>query len=124
MSAISAMSESVDLLVVGGGVNGVGIARDAAGRGLRVLLCEKGDLAGATSSASSKLTHGGLRYLEHGAFRLVREALREREVLLANARHIVRPLRFVLSHDARLRPRWMIRAGLFLYDHISGRREL
>ncbi|HEX7966741.1 MAG TPA: glycerol-3-phosphate dehydrogenase [Stellaceae bacterium] len=114
----------VDLLVVGGGVNGAGIARDAVGRGLRVLLCEKGDLAGATSSASSKLVHGGLRYLEYGEFRLVREALHEREVLLANARHIVRPLRFVLPHDSRLRPRWMIRAGLFLYDHIGGRREL
>ncbi|HYM01547.1 MAG TPA: glycerol-3-phosphate dehydrogenase, partial [Stellaceae bacterium] len=95
-----------------------------AGRGLSVLLCEKGDLAGATSSASSKLVHGGLRYLEYGELRLVREALREREVLLANARHIVRPLRFVLPHDARLRPRWMIRAGLFLYDHLGGRREL
>src|SRR5258708_24453177 len=113
----------IDLLVVGGGVNGAGIARDAAGRGLSVVLCEQGDLAGATSSASSKLVHGGLRYLEYGEFRLVREALREREVLLANARHIVRPLRFVLPHDARLRPRWMIRAGLFLYDHIGrGRR--
>jgi glycerol-3-phosphate dehydrogenase len=118
------MSASVDLLIVGGGVNGVGIARDAAGRGLSVLLCEKGDLAGATSSASSKLIHGGLRYLEYGEFRLVREALREREVLLASARHIIRPLRFVLPHDRRLRPRWMIRAGLFLYDHLGGRREL
>lgn len=114
----------VDLLIVGGGVNGVGIARDAAGRGLSVLLCEKGDLAGATSSASSKLIHGGLRYLEYGEFRLVREALREREVLLASARHIIRPLRFVLPHDRRLRPRWLIRAGLFLYDHLGGRREL
>ena len=123
-SASRAVPAEVDLLVVGGGVNGAGIARDAAGRGLSVALCEKGDLAGATSSASSKLVHGGLRYLEYGEFRLVREALREREVLLANARHIVRPLRFVLPHDARLRPRWMIRAGLFLYDHIGGRREL
>ncbi len=117
-------STPVDLLIVGGGVNGVGIARDAAGRGLSVLLCEKGDLAGATSSASSKLIHGGLRYLEYGEFRLVREALREREVLLASARHIIRPLRFVLPHDRHLRPRWMIRAGLFLYDHLGGRREL
>jgi glycerol-3-phosphate dehydrogenase len=114
----------VDLLIIGGGVNGVGIARDAVGRGLSVLLCEKGDLASATSSASSKLIHGGLRYLEYGEFRLVREALREREVLLASARHIIRPLRFVLPHDRRLRPRWMIRAGLFLYDHLGGRREL
>jgi glycerol-3-phosphate dehydrogenase len=120
----SVSSAPVDLLIVGGGVNGVGIARDAAGRGLSVLLCEKGDLAGATSSASSKLIHGGLRYLEYGEFRLVREALREREVLLASARHIIRPLRFVLPHDRRLRPRWMIRAGLFLYDHLGGRREL
>ena len=118
------MTEAFDLMVIGGGVNGAGIARDAAGRGLRVLLVEKGDLAGATSSASSKLVHGGLRYLEYGELRLVREALGEREVLLRNARHIVRPLRFVLPHDARLRPRWMIRAGLFLYDHIGGRREL
>jgi glycerol-3-phosphate dehydrogenase len=118
------MTDAVDLLVVGGGVNGVGIARDAVGRGLRVLLAEQGDLAGATSSASSKLVHGGLRYLEYGELRLVREALGEREVLLRNARHIVRPMRFVLPHDARLRPRWMIRAGLFLYDHIGGRREL
>lgn len=114
----------VDLIVVGGGVNGAGIARDAAGRGLKVLLLERGDLAGATSSASSKLVHGGLRYLEYGEFRLVREALGEREVLLRNARHLVRPMRFVLPHDRRLRPRWMIRAGLFLYDHIGGRREL
>jgi glycerol-3-phosphate dehydrogenase len=123
-SAAGAVATEVDLLVVGGGVNGAGIARDAAGRGLKVLLCEQGDLAGATSSASSKLVHGGLRYLEYGEFRLVREALREREVLLRNARHIVRPLRFVLPHDAQLRPRWIIRAGLFLYDHIGGRREL
>ncbi len=118
------MTAAFDLMIIGGGVNGAGIARDAAGRGLRVLLVEKGDLAGATSSASSKLVHGGLRYLEYGEFRLVREALGEREVLLRNARHIVRPMRFVLPHDARLRPRWMIRAGLFLYDHIGGRREL
>ncbi len=124
MTSASSAPAEVDLLVVGGGINGAGIARDVAGRGLRVLLCETSDLAGATSSASSKLIHGGLRYLEYGEFRLVREALREREVLLANARHIIRPLRFVLPHDARLRPRWMIRAGLFLYDHIGGRREL
>src|SRR5579863_1919000 len=121
---MSALPGEVDLLVVGGGVNGAGVARDAAGRGLSVLLSEKGDLAGATSSASSKLIHGGLRYLEYGEFRLVREALREREVLLRNARHIIRPLRFVLPHDGRLRPRWTIRAGLFLYDHLGGRREL
>ncbi len=114
----------IDLLVIGGGINGVGIARDAAGRGLKVLLCERGDLAGATSSASSKLVHGGLRYLEYGDLRLVRESLREREVLLRNARHLVRPMRFVLPHDPQLRPRWMIRAGLFLYDHLGGRREL
>jgi len=118
------VTDAFDLLIVGGGVNGAGIARDAAGRGLRVLLAEQGDLAGATSSASSKLVHGGLRYLEHGEFRLVREALQEREVLLRNARHIVRPLRFVLPHDARLRPRWSDFAGLFLYDHIGGRKEL
>ncbi len=110
-----------DLLVIGGGINGAGIARDAAGRGLSVLLCEKDDLASATSSASSKLIHGGLRYLEQYEFRLVREALAEREVLLNIAPHIVRPLRFVLPHDKTLRPVWMIRTGLFLYDHLARR---
>jgi glycerol-3-phosphate dehydrogenase len=117
-------SQTFDLAVVGGGVNGAGIARDAAGRGLRVLLCEQGDLGGATSSASSKLIHGGLRYLEHYEFRLVREALREREVLLDAAPHLIRPLSFVLPHDAHLRPAWMIRAGLFLYDHLARRKTL
>ncbi len=111
----------VDLLVVGGGINGAGIARDAAGRGLRVLLCERDDLAQATSSSSSKLVHGGLRYLEQREFRLVREALAEREVLLNNAAHIVHPMRFVLPHDKHLRPAWMLRAGLFLYDHLARR---
>ena len=115
---------SYDLLVIGGGINGTGIARDAAGRGLKVLLVEKDDLASATSSASSKLIHGGLRYLEHGAFRLVREALAEREVLLNLAPHIIWPLTFVLPHDAALRPTWMIRAGLFLYDHLAPRSRL
>src|SRR6266478_8372142 len=124
MSAISAMSESYDLLVVGGGINGVGIARDAAGRGLSVLLCEKDDLASATSSASSKLIHGGLRYLEYYEFRLVREALIEREILWRIAPHIIRPLRFVLPHHAGLRPAWLLRLGLFLYDHIGGRNLL
>ena len=114
----------VDLLIVGGGVNGTGIARDAAGRGLSVVLCEQDDLAAWTSSASSKLIHGGLRYLEYYEFRLVREALAEREVLLASAPHIIHPLRFVLPHHAGLRPGWMLRAGLFLYDHIGGRRSL
>src|SRR5271170_7148887 len=118
------MSEIFDLLVVGGGINGVGIARDAAGRGLKVMLCEKGDLAGATSSASSKMIHGGLRYLEHGAFRLVRESLAEREVLLHTAPHLVRPMRFVLPHGPGQRPRWMLRAGLFLYDRLGGARSL
>jgi len=113
-----------DLAIVGGGVNGAGIARDAAGRGLGVLLVEQGDLAGATSSASTKLIHGGLRYLEHYEFRLVREALAEREVLLRAAPHIVWPLRFVLPHHEGLRPRWLIRAGLFLYDHLGGRKIL
>ncbi|WP_439576404.1 glycerol-3-phosphate dehydrogenase [Elioraea sp.] len=113
-----------DLAIVGGGVNGAGIARDAAGRGLSVLLVEQGDLAGATSSASTKLIHGGLRYLEHYKFRVVREALAEREVLLRAAPHIVWPLRFVLPHHAGLRPRWLIRLGLFLYDHLGGRRIL
>lgn len=113
-----------DLLVVGGGINGAGIARDAAGRGLRVLLCEQDDLAGHTSSASTKLIHGGLRYLEFYHFGLVRKALREREVLLDSAPHIMWPLRFVMPHDAHLRPAWMIRAGLFLYDHLARRRRL
>ena len=112
---------SCDLLVVGGGVNGTGIARDAAGRGLAVLLCEQDDLAAHTSSASTKLIHGGLRYLEEFHFSLVRKALREREVLLAAAPHIMRPLHFVMPHAAHLRPAWMIRAGLFLYDHLAAR---
>lgn len=116
------LAEVYDLAVVGGGINGVGIAADAAGRGLLTFLCEQHDLASHTSSASSKLVHGGLRYLEHNEFRLVREALAEREVLLAKAPHIVHPLRFVLPHRPHLRPAWMIRAGLFLYDHL-GRRE-
>src|SRR6266700_7965233 len=118
------MSEVIDLLVVVGGINGVGIARDAAGRGLSVLLCDKGDLAGGTSSASSKLIHGGLRYLEHYEFRLVREGLAEREVLLRIAPHLVRPLRFVMPHQPALRPSWMIRVGLFLYDLLGGRSSL
>lgn len=115
---------TVDLLVIGGGINGTGIARDAAGRGLSVVLCEKADLAMATSSASTKLIHGGLRYLEYYEFRLVREALMEREVLLASAPHIIWPLRFVLPHNRELRPAWMIRAGLFLYDNLGGRKRL
>ena len=118
------MTETCDLLVVGGGINGAGIARDAAGRGLEVALVERDDLASATSSWSSKLIHGGLRYLEQYEFRLVREALREREVLLRLAPHIIRPLLFVLPHDRSMRPVWMIRAGLFLYDHLGGRVTL
>jgi glycerol-3-phosphate dehydrogenase len=118
------MSEQVDLLVIGGGINGCGIARDAAGRGLSVTLVEQADLASATSSWSSKLIHGGLRYLEQYEFRLVREALQEREVLLRLAPHIIRPLLFVLPHDASMRPVWMIRAGLWLYDHLGGRITL
>ncbi len=113
-----------DLAIIGGGINGAGIACDAAGRGLSVLLVEAGDLAGATSSASSKLIHGGLRYLEYREFRLVREALAEHEVLLAKAPHIVWPLRFVLPHVAAQRPRWMIRLGLFLYDHLAHRTAI
>lgn len=113
----------LDLLIIGGGINGVGIARDAAGRGLSVLLCEQDDLAAHTSSASTKLIHGGLRYLEYYKFNLVRKALREREALLRAAPHIISPLRFVMPHDAGLRPAWSIRAGLFLYDHL-GKREL
>ena len=113
-----------DVLVVGGGINGSGIARDLAGRGLKVVLCEQDDLAAHTSSCSTKLIHGGLRYLEHGEFSLVRKALREREVLLRSAPHIMRPLRFVMPHDPAMRPAWMIRAGLFLYDHLATRELL
>jgi glycerol-3-phosphate dehydrogenase len=113
-----------DIAIIGGGINGCGIARDAAGRGLSVLLAEKDDLASGTSSASTKLIHGGLRYLEHYDFRLVRESLREREVLLAMAPHIIRPMRFVLPHHRGLRPAVLIRLGLFLYDHLGGRRSL
>ncbi|WP_091948016.1 glycerol-3-phosphate dehydrogenase [Methylorubrum salsuginis] len=118
------MSGVYDLLVIGGGINGAGIARDAAGRGLSVLLCERGDLAEHTSSASTKLIHGGLRYLEHYEFRLVREALAERERLMRLAPHIIWPLRFVLPHDSGLRPAWLLRIGLFLYDHLSRLRAL
>lgn len=114
----------VDLLVIGGGINGVGIARDAAGRGLSVMLCEQSDLAGATSSASSKLIHGGLRYLEYYQFRFVREALRERDVLLGIAPHIIWPARFILPYDKRLRPAFLIRTGLFLYDWLAPSRRL
>jgi glycerol-3-phosphate dehydrogenase len=117
-------ADPYDLAIIGGGVNGCGIARDAAGRGLSVLLLEQGDLAGATSSASTKLIHGGLRYLEQYAFHLVRAALAEREVLLRAAPHIAWPLRFVLPHHEGLRPRWLIRLGLFLYDHLGGRTIL
>lgn len=116
--------EQFDLLIVGGGVNGAGIARDAAGRGLKVLLVEKDDIAAHTSSASTKLIHGGLRYLEHLEFRLVRESLIERERLLRIAPHIIWPLRFVLPHDKGLRPRWLLRLGLFLYDNLGGRKLL
>ncbi|MBT8764588.1 glycerol-3-phosphate dehydrogenase [Metapseudomonas boanensis] len=122
--SFSPIAEVYDLAIVGGGINGVGIAADAAGRGLSVFLCEQHDLAEHTSSASSKLIHGGLRYLEHHEFRLVREALAEREVLMAKAPHIVKPLRFVLPHRPHLRPAWMIRVGLFLYDHLGKRRKL
>ncbi len=115
---------SFDLAIIGGGINGCGIARDAAGRGLSVFLCEQNDLASGTSSASTKLIHGGLRYLEYFQFRLVREALTEREVLLRAAPHIIRPLRFILPHHRGLRPAWLIRLGLFVYDHLGGRRLL
>ncbi len=117
------MSE-FDLAIVGGGINGVAIARDAAGRGLRVLLVEQNDLASGTSSASTKLIHGGLRYVEHGWFGLVREALTEREVLLRMAPHLIRPMRFVLPVEPGLRPAWQLRLGLFVYDHLGGRKIL
>ena len=119
----SSRTRLFDLAIIGGGINGCGIARDAAGRGLSVLLVEQGDLASGTSSASTKLIHGGLRYLEHYAFRLVRESLAEREVLLRAAPHIIRPMRFVLPYHAGLRPWWLIRLGLFLYDHLGGRED-
>src|SRR6266481_5306524 len=116
--------DPVDLLVIGAGVNGAGIARDAAGRGLSVVLCEKDDIGAGTSSRSGKLIHGGLRYLEYYEFRLVREALIEREVLLRAAPHIIWPMRFVLPHSPEQRPAWLLRMGLFLYDHLGGRKRL
>ncbi len=122
--AEQSQGDEVDLFIIGGGINGAGIARDAAGRGLTVALAERDDLAGGTSWASSKLVHGGLRYLEHYKFRLVREALAEREVLLRIAPHLVRPLRFVMPYQPALRPAWMIRLGLFLYDRLGGRSSL
>lgn len=125
MSNLTEQKQKVyDMLVVGGGINGVGIAVDAAGRGLSVFLCEKDDLASHTSSASSKLIHGGLRYLEHKEFRLVREALAEREVLLKKAPHIIKPMRFIMPHRPHLRPAWLIRTGLFFYDHLGKRETL
>ena len=117
-------SGMIDLFVIGGGINGAGVARDAAGRGLSVTLCEKDDLAEGTSSRSGKLVHGGLRYLEYYEFRLVREALIEREVLLNAAPHIIWPMRFVLPHSPQDRPAWLVRLGLFLYDHLGGRKKL
>ena len=113
-----------DLAIIGGGINGAGIARDAAGRGLRVLMVEQSDLASGTSSTSSKLIHGGLRYLEHGAFRLVREALAEREVLLRLAPHLIRPMRFVLPAYPGPRSALLLRIGLYLYDHLGGKKIL
>lgn len=119
-----AAAEPFDLLVIGGGINGAGVARDAAGRGLRVLLCEKDDLAQGTSSRSGKYIHGGLRYLEYYEFRLVREALIEREVVLEVAPHLSKPLRLILPHSPEQRPRWLIRLGLFIYDHLGGRNRI
>lgn len=121
---LSVTPKTYDLIVIGGGINGTGIAADAAGRDLSVMLCEQNDLASATSSASSKLIHGGLRYLEHYEFRLVKEALAEREVLLRTAPHLVQPLRFTLPHRPHLRPYWMIRMGLFMYDNLTRRVSL
>ena len=118
------MEGSYDIAIIGGGINGCGIARDAAGRGLKVFLCEQNDLASGTSSWSTKLIHGGLRYLEYYEFRLVREALMERETLWGIAPHIIWPLRFVLPHAKGLRPAWLLRLGLFLYDNLGGRKLL
>ena len=117
-------TDIADIFIIGGGINGVGIARDAAGRGLKVILVEQDDLASATSSASSKLIHGGLRYLEHYDFKLVRESLRERETLWKIAPHIIKARRFILPHHSGLRPAWFLRLGLFLYDYIGGRKLL
>ncbi len=113
-----------DVLIIGGGINGCGIARELAGRGYQVILCEKNDIAAATSSWSTKLIHGGLRYLEHYEFRLVRESLKEREILMSMAPHLIRPLRFVLPYMRGMRPKWLLRLGLFLYDHLGGRTRL
>ncbi len=121
---VRSMTQEVDLFIIGGGINGCGIARDAVGRGYSVALCEMRDLASGTSSGSTKLVHGGLRYLEHYEFRLVREALSEREILWEMAPHIIWPLRFVLPHHKELRPSWLLRLGLFIYDHIGGRKKL
>jgi len=121
---MSTKKEIFDLAIIGGGINGTGIAADASGRNLNVFLCEQNDLASGTSSSSSKLIHGGLRYLEHYEFRLVKEALAEREVLLNKAPHLVTPLKFIMPHRPHLRPAWMIRCGLFLYDHLSKRNTL
>ena len=118
------MTKDYDLFIIGGGINGCGIARDAAGRGYSVCLCEMNDLASGTSSQSTKLIHGGLRYLEHYEFRLVREALTEREILWQLAPHIIHPLRFILPYHQQLRPAWLLRLGLFLYDHLGGRKKL
>ena len=118
------MAQTFDVLIIGGGINGTSIARDAAGRGLAVMLCEKSDLASGTSSASTKLIHGGLRYLEHYEFRLVRESLMEREVMLRSAPHLVEPMFFVLPHHRGLRSAWLLRLGLFLYDHLRGKSVL
>ena len=118
------MSAPFDVLVIGGGINGCGIARDAVGRGYSVMLAEMDDLASGTSSKATKLIHGGLRYLEYYEFRLVREALTEREIVWRNAPHIVHPLRFVLPYARGLRPAWMLRTGLFIYDHLGGREKL
>src|SRR5579872_4779403 len=118
------MTPLFDLAVIGGGINGIGIARDAAGRGLSVLVLEQGDLAGATSSASSKLIHGGLRYLEHYAFKLVRESLKERKILLNNAPFLVHELRFNIPINKYLRNPILVRLGLFLYDFLAGKYKL
>jgi len=123
MDAIS-NNHIYDLFIIGGGINGVGIAADAAGRGLSVMLCEQHDLASGTSSSSTKLIHGGLRYLEYYEFKLVHEALLEREILLNKAPHIIKPLSFVMPHNKKLRPLWLIRLGLFLYDHLARRQRL
>ena len=118
------MSEIYDLFIIGGGINGAGIARDAAGRNIKVCLVDKGEIGGATSSWSTKLIHGGLRYLENYEFKLVRESLKEREIIYNIAREITKPIPFIIPYAKNLRPKWLIKIGLFLYDSLGGKTTI